>query len=324
MDYLVTGGCGFLGRHFVEFLLRKGHHVTVVDNLHSLGGGLHPSEWHGFDPRDSANFRFFEMDCRTFFETTLESYDYVVHAAAIVGGRRVLEEQPLAVATDISLDVAALDFVRKSGSGRLIYFSSSAAYPLSLQSPENHRALREDDIDFELALGIPDLAYGWAKLSGEYLARLAEQRYGLKISIYRPFSGYGFDQDDSYPFPAIIQRALLHRGGPFEVWGSGDQVRDFIHIDDCIQMIYDSCDRLSPSQPVNLSTAKPSSFKEFASIVFDEIGMDSTEVVGTANTPEGAFYRVGDRAFQESLSDFTPRSFREGIREALSISGRRN
>ena len=51
-------------------------------------------------------------------------------------------------------------------------------------------------------LGKPDLSYGWAKLNNEYLASLAYEKYGIKNTIFRPFSGYGSDQDLNYPFQA--------------------------------------------------------------------------------------------------------------------------
>ena len=67
--------------------------------------------------------------------------------------------------------------------------------------------LTEDMISFDLELGMPDMSYGWAKLTCEYLARLAYEKHGLKSVCYRPFSGYGEDQDDTYPFPSICKRA---------------------------------------------------------------------------------------------------------------------
>ena len=72
--------------------------------------------------------------------------------------------------------------------------------------------LKEDMISFDGDIGMPDMSYGWAKLTCEYLARLAYEKHGLKSICYRPFSGYGEDQDDAYPFPSICKRALANRG----------------------------------------------------------------------------------------------------------------
>ena len=96
-------------------------------------------------------------------------------------------------------------------------------------------ALAESDIDFSGGkLGQPDMTYGWSKLTGEYLARIAAEYYDLSVACVRPFSGYGEDQDLSYPIPAIAARAAGQET-PFEVWGTGKQGRDFVHIEDCIE-----------------------------------------------------------------------------------------
>ena len=119
---------------------------------------------------------------------------------------------------------------------RLLYASSSAAYPVDLQGKDGAVALKESDIQFGGRLGQPDMTYGWSKLTGEYLARIAHQHYGLHTACVRPFSGYGEEQDLSYPVPSIALRAAK-REAPLTVWGSGLQGRDFVHIDDCIEAI---------------------------------------------------------------------------------------
>ncbi len=64
-----------------------------------------------------------------------------------------------------------------------------------LQRQDHYELLKEDMIDFTKSIGMPDMSYGWAKLTCEYLARLAYEKHGLKSIVYRPFSGYGEDQD---------------------------------------------------------------------------------------------------------------------------------
>ncbi len=94
---------------------------------------------------------------------------------------------------------------------KTLCFSSSAAYPIKYQREGDYVLLREDMIGFDDDIGMPDMSYGWAKLTCEYLARLAYEKHGLKSVCYRPFSGYGEDQDDSYPFPSICKRALANQ-----------------------------------------------------------------------------------------------------------------
>ena len=130
----------------------------------------------------------------------------VYHFAAIVGGRMVIDGNPLAVALDLALDAA----VQLGGAGKarpVAVRVSSAAYPVDLQGKDGAVALKESDIQFGGRLGQPDMTYGWSKLTGEYLARIAHQHYGLHTACVRPFSGYGEEQDLTYPVPSIALRA---------------------------------------------------------------------------------------------------------------------
>lgn len=315
---LVTGGAGFVGRHMCHALLTAGWEVDCVDPVVARTGGLRPEAWPLFDPRDFAGFRFIDADCRQFFATG-GSYDVVFHLAAMVGGRAMIEHDPLAVAEDLSIDAEFFRYCARVKPGRVVFFSSSAAYPIALQRRDNFTLLREDMISFESDLGMPDLSYGWAKLTGEYLARLAHTNYGLKVVCYRPFSGYGEDQDLSYPFSSICKRAIEEAGKPvLKVWGTGDQMRDFIHIDDCVAFVLKSMGTYDDGSAINLSTGQLTSFKQFARLAAQIVGYDP-DVVGTSDTPEGVFARGGDRALQDKLG-LQPRvSFEEGIRRGIAF-----
>ena len=211
MRALVTGGAGFVGRHLCKGLLDGGWEVVCVDPVVARTGGLPPDAWPLFDPRDYTNFSYVDMDCRDYFKQD-KSFDYLFHLAAMVGGRLMIEYDPLAVAEDLAIDAEFFRYAVRVKPHKSVFFSSSAAYPVSLQRRDNFVLLREDMIEFENTIGVPDLSYGWAKLTGEYLARLAHQRYQQNVVCYRPFSGYGEDQDLTYPFPSICRRAIEQRG----------------------------------------------------------------------------------------------------------------
>ncbi|HYE56864.1 MAG TPA: NAD(P)-dependent oxidoreductase, partial [Rhodothermales bacterium] len=318
---LITGGAGFVGRHFTRRLLEAGHEVHVVDNVAPLTGGVAPaSGWPLFEPRDFAGFHFHEVDCRAFFrDHPHEAFDYAFHLAAIVGGRLVIEHNPLAVADDLSIDAEYWQWAVKAKPGKSLIFSSSAAYPVSLQRPDHYRLLVEDDIRFDGSdLGMPDLSYGWSKLTVEYLARLAYERHGLRSVCYRPFSGYGEDQDDTYPFPSICKRALAHRGADtLTVWGSGRQMRDFIHIEDCVTGVLTTMDAVDDGDAFNLSTGRLTSFIEFAQIAARVCGYVPT-IMGTSDKPEGVFARGGETAKQVAHGFRATISFEEGVARAIA------
>jgi GDP-L-fucose synthase len=206
----------------------------------------------------------------------------------------VIENNPMAVVEDLEIDAAFWRWAIEAKDTHIISFSSSAAYPIALQTPSNHRPLAETDIDLGKSLGIPDLTYGWAKLTSEYIGKLAHVKHGIKVACYRPFSGYGADQDLSYPFPAIMKRALEAKsGGDFIVWGSGLQERDFIHISDLVQNVLGSYKEIIDGSGVNLGTGIATNFKSLARTALSILGKD-LQVKGMSQMPEGVFSRVAD------------------------------
>jgi nucleoside-diphosphate-sugar epimerase len=322
MRALVTGGAGFVGRHLCHALLELGWDIVCVDPIVERTGGIRPEDWPLFDPRSYKGFTWVDQDCRAYFLKN-EQFDCAFHLAAMVGGRLMIEFDPLAVAEDLAIDADFFSWAKRTKPTKSVFFSSSAAYPIALQTRENaHIVLKEDMIDFDTKLGMPDLSYGWAKLTGEYIARLAHKHYGLDVACYRPFSGYGEDQDLTYPFPSVCKRALEFEGqDTLTVWGTGDQSRDFIHITDAIAFVLASMATIQDGSAMNLSTARKTTFKEFAKIAANTVGYDP-KVVGTSDKPEGVFARVGDTAWQESLGLKPTISFEEGVRRGVEYQRR--
>lgn len=311
---LLTGGSGFVGRHFCKRFLDSCYEVVCVDPIVEFTGGLHPSDWPLFDPRDYESFSFIEQDCRDYFtENPNEEFDYAFHLAAVVGGRLMIEHNPIAVAVDLSIDAEFWQWAVKAKPKKSICFSSSAAYPIKYQTFNNFILLKEEMIDFSCDLGMPDMSYGWAKLTHEYMAKLSYQKHGIQSVIYRPFSGYGEDQDMSYPFPSICKRILDNpKASVVEVWGTGDQMRDFIHIDDCIDGVLMTMDLIDNADALNLSTGKLTSFKEFVNLGSQLLGF-SPEIKGTSDKPEGVFARGGDTTKQVAYGFTAKTSLAEGI-----------
>lgn len=287
---LITGHLGFIGSNFTSYL------------------ETHGWETHGCDIKSPDG-----RDCRDLFKTDTTKYDLVIHAAAIVGGRETIENEPLSVAADLAIDSDAFNWAVRTGQPRFLYFSSSAAYPMELQGIFDRLLLKEDDIDPEfLHVSKPDLTYGWVKLTGEMLAGFA-RKAGVNVTVVRPFSGYGETQDLTYPFPSFIQRAL-NRDNPFQIWGDGTQCRDFIHVDDvvkaCMALVESGTD-----EPVNLATGRDTSFLELARIVTRQSSY-TPAIELLLNKPVGAQYRVGDPS--RLLKYYVPSiSVEEGVRRAL-------
>ena len=323
MSILIFGGAGFVGRHYTEHFLSKGKSVVVIDNIAPLSGGVHPKKWKLFNPyKFKKKFIFVNHDSRSFFKKKLEKkYELVINLAAIVGGREVIENNPLAVAEDLEIDTAFWRWVVKNKImiKHTITYSSSAAYPIHLQKRKKYRLLKETDIDFSNNfIGKPDLSYGWAKLNNEYLASLAYEKHGIKNTIFRPFSGYGSDQDLNYPFPSIIKRALNHnKKNNFIVWGSGYQMRDFIHIKDVVRGSLLIAKKIKNGKAVNLSSGNFLSFINLSKKILNILEKKNVHVSGNSTKPEGVFARGGSTFIQKKYG-FVPKiTINKGIEMAI-------
>jgi nucleoside-diphosphate-sugar epimerase len=261
---------------------------------------------------------------KVFADSTLV-WDLVVHAAAVEPHRAAIDGKPMHLARNLMLDAAMFEWAVRTGQRRVLYLSSSAAYPVHLQRRETDidkvarrllgstdRRLREDMIGFGEMVGTPDAHYGWAKLTGERMAAGANEA-GVPTHIVRAFSGYGEDQSLNFPFPAIVDRA---RRGDLSVWGPPGQTRDWIHIDDVIAgalAVVDAGD----TRPVNLCTGIGTEMGGLALLVARQGGLHPGEVKYIEDRPTGVMYRVGDPARMNE--HYTPKiSIEEGVRRALA------
>lgn len=346
-NILVTGGCGFVGRHLVAKLAAEGGAtIWIIDNLST---GKPPAEWevprltpagavggvaHWAVEGTDAVIRLIEADFTAVAQAELgmtpplgldrlPPFDEVYHLASVVGGRNVIDNDPLAVGIDLAIDSSFFLWAAKiARPQRILYASSSAAYPIDLQEAGGSKALREDDIAFDRRLGLPDYTYGWSKLTGEYLGRIAHEKYGLSVGVVRPFSGYGEDQDIAYPFPAIALRVAA-RHDPVRVWGSGHQTRDFVHIDDACDACMLVCRGVSDGSAYNIGSGEPVSFLTLAARMVTLAGYEA-QVMGTMGKPVGVAerYSVPDR-IRDQLGWRQTITLDDGIRRALAYAAGR-
>lgn len=286
MKVLITGSAGFVGRHMRAAL--RDHDVHAIDLAN------HPS-----------------FDALRYFETQNGHFDLVLHCAAFVNGRAGIDGSPAYLhAYNTQLDAAMFSWALRNAPGRVVYISSSAAYPAWDQYGECE-PLHEDLIDVTEP-NVPETSYGMSKLHGEQMAADVRQA-GVPVTVVRPFSGYGADQSLHYPFPSFIRRAL-DREDPFEIWGSGQQVRDWLHIDDLVAGTLAAVEA-GIDGPVNLCTGRGTSFDELADMV-TKMASYSPEIRHREDKAGGVDYRVGDPTLMHQF--FRPQvSLEEGIARAL-------
>jgi UDP-glucose 4-epimerase len=341
--HLITGGCGFVGRNMAKRLLATTNdRIVLVDDL---SVGTDPSTWlrlpliekynnaaiYGEDGR----LLFIQSDIREVLREFSKDHEWfskvhnfpverlndVFHFAAIVGGRAKIDGDPMAVALDLSIDAEMFYFVCRYKPDRFLYPSSSAAYPISKQTESDAIALAESDIDFA-NMGEPDMTYGWSKLTGEFLAKIAASHYGVKVTCIRPFSGYGEDQDLSYPVPAIAARAAK-KEDPFDVWGTGYQGRDFVHIDDVMDCILLAMEHIHDGTAINIGMGKLTTFREIIEIFCRLAGYTPT-IRPLTHKPVGVHSRYCDMTFVENRLGWKARiSTEQGMRRVYEAALKR-
>jgi nucleoside-diphosphate-sugar epimerase len=290
----VTGSAGFVGRHMVAELEVRGWDVDLCDLEHS-------------DAR--------EDDALVLFRRRSTVYDLVVHCAARSPHRAAIDGQPSIMPYNVMLDSAMFNWAIRTGQRRVLYLSSSAAYPLDLQGDfARPHALRESDIPWgNKNIGAPDASYGWTKLAGERMAAAAAEA-GVAVHVVRPFSGYGADQGTDWPFGAFLDRAR-RREDPFTIWGTGEQVRDWIHIDDVVNGAL-AVVEADARESVNLCTGTGTSMLELAEQICAAFGHEPLFQTHP-DAPAGVAYRVGDPTRFNEI--YRPRvSLAEGVQRAVA------
>jgi nucleoside-diphosphate-sugar epimerase len=283
MKALVTGSNGFVGRHMANALKVRGYEVI---------------EW-DLPETDM----LVELN-----RISTPSVDLVVHCAYRVGGRKEINSSRVNLSYNLSLDVALFQWAMKKKPGRILYFSSSAIYPVNFQGPHASRRLAEG----MAGEGSPDADYGWAKATGERLARNYAASGGI-VHVVRPFSGYGEDQSEDYPFPKFIARAKAKQN-PFEIWGDPSSERDWIHIDDVVAASLAVVDA-DYRDPVNICTGIGTAMWWLARLCMWEAGYEADHL--GIQGPIGVHTRVGEAKKLSQI--YTPKiSIEEGIKRAFS------
>jgi nucleoside-diphosphate-sugar epimerase len=230
-------------------------------------------------------------DCLHLFRGSQVVYDLVIHAAARSPHRAAIDGDPGMHPYNALLDAAMFDWAIRTGQPHVLYLSSCAA----LDGPV-------DD-------------YAATKLAGERLAANARAA-GIQVTVVRPYSGYGEDQSEDFPFRAFVERAR-RREDPFTIWGDGAQVRDWIHIDDVVSGALAVAES-GTTEPVSLCTGIGTSMLDLARMVCEQEGYEP-RFEFLLGQPGGVAYRVGDPS--ALLAVYQPQvSLEAGIKRALGVS----
>jgi len=306
LPVLVTGGASFIGSHLVDALMKKKAKVTVADDLSS--GRLAHLQQH----LAVGKIRFVKADLRhrELAERAVSGQACVFHLAAAHGGRGYLETHQAACASNFVLDGVVFDACVRNEVERIVYASSGCVYPCHLQAaPDRIVALRED------AVGPPfdaDGIYGWAKLMGEKVLAEYASEHKIKTVSCRYFTAYGPRATESHAVMAMIARAFV-RQTPFEVWGSGDQLRNWTYVSDIVEGTLLAAEHFDAGDAVNIGTMEGTRVIDAAELVLRRSG-HAAPILRRPDMPTGPYYRIADNSKLAERTGWRPSvSFAEGL-----------
>lgn len=229
MKILVTGGNGFIGHHLARRLKKEGHYVVVADiKRYEYGESDFADEFHWGDLSDTD---FCEKVC-------IGEYDEAYQLAALMGGCQFIftggsDADIMHNNSMINLNICE---ALKNTKTKVFFSSSACLYPEQIQEKTNSPALKEDTA-WPLN---PDSLYGLEKGFSERLYQAYHKNYGLDIRIGRFHNIYGHEtvyMGGKEKAPASISRKVAEAKDKVQIWGTGEQQRSFLFIDDCLDAV---------------------------------------------------------------------------------------
>jgi UDP-glucose 4-epimerase len=288
--YLITGGAGFIGSHLAEALLARGDEVSVLDSLSTgrlsnLGA-----------VRDNSRFSFTQGSVldELAVDQAVRECDVVVHLAAAVGVKLIVEQPLYSLTTNIRGAISVLEAAHRYRRKAMVASSSE------IYGKNNSEALDETS---DRILGSPAVArwaYSTSKAVDEILAYAYHRERGLPTIVVRLFNTVGPRQSPAYGMviPRFVRQALA--GEPLTVYGDGSQTRCFCHVADVVRALTALLDEPKAEGDVfNVGSSEEISIEELAKLVIARTA-SSSELV---HLPYDVAYEAGFEDMAKRVPD---------------------
>lgn len=254
MKILVTGGAGFIGSNVARLILRAGHSLTVLDNLETGHKGAIPKV---------AKLVVGDISDSQKCAQALAGVDAVIHLAGLIIVPESVKD-PLKYCNNNVIGTAKLlEAMRKANVKKIIFSSSACVYG----TPKNLPIKEETPLH-------PDNPYGASKASIEAFLQAYHAVFGFDAIILRYFNPYGpgeEHQPETHAIPNFIKATLAKK--PIPLYWKGEQIRDFIYIDDLAQAHIDVLE-LKEHQIFNIGTETGVEVKDVITEIFKIVGYE--------------------------------------------------
>jgi nucleoside-diphosphate-sugar epimerase len=304
---VITGAGGFIGGHLVAELVRRGRtRIRAVDRKPL-------DEW--YQVYDGVENVVADLSRRESCEAACRDASQVYQLAADMGGMGFIETHKARCMLSVLINTHMLAAAQEAGIERYFYASSACVYNAERQTDPRVTALRESDA----YPALPEDGYGWEKLFSERMCRHFSEDFSLATRVARYHNVYGplgTWEGGREKAPAAICRkvveAILSGEPRIEIWGSGEQTRSFMYIDDCVEgtlRIMES----DVEEPLNLGSSELVSINQLVGLV-EEIAGIELERYYAPDAPLGVAGRNSDNARIRERLDWEPSiSLRDGM-----------
>ena len=263
----VTGAGGFIGGALIAELRRQGHaNLRAVDIKP-------PDEW--YQRFDDVENLVLDLNLKESCDRAAAGAGQIYNLAANMGGMGFIEHNKALCMLSVLINTHMLQAAHEQGARRFFYSSSACVYNGEKQRDPNNPGLKEEDAYPALA----EDGYGWEKLFSERMCRHFSEDYGMYTRVARFHNVYGPNgtwDGGREKAPAAVCRKVIEAkfSGKHEIsiWGTGDQTRSFMYIDDCmkgIQAIMES----NILEPINLGSSEMVTINQLVDIVEDIAGI---------------------------------------------------
>ena len=265
MNFLVTGGVGFIGSHVCERLLEAGHAVCALDDLNDFyDPAIKQSTLRELQSR-AQSFSFVHADITNRGEVDeifrSMAFDQIIHLAARAGVRPSLEQPALYQRVNVEGTVNVLEAARERGVKKITIASSSSVYGVNSKVP-----FSEADPIFSAIS-----PYAASKLGCEALGHVYHHVYGMDVCMLRFFTVYGPRQR---PDLAIHKFArLMQSGQPIPVFGDGNTSRDYTYVDDTVDGVIAATDKEFGYEIINLGESQTVELDRLIELIEQAMGV---------------------------------------------------
>ena len=318
MKICITGGAGMIGSNLVKKLVSDHHEVKVIDNL--WRGNIENLAENG-NELISLEKNFFNIDLNNasnipFVEEITKNVDVVIHLADIVAGiGYVFNKQYEIFKLNNSINTNLFQAVSNSKIKKLVYVGTACSFPLELQDSLESQLNNED-----LFPANPESAYGWSKLIGQlelkYLAETVDFEINTLIlhNVYGPNCEY--EGERTQVIPSLINRVVEAKDGDtIEVWGSGEQGRAFVHVNDIVNGIYSTLHKSNLPEYMQIGPNYCTSIKELVETLIKISGKD-LKIHFDTTKPEGDKGRFANYHLAKETIGWEPTvNFYDGLKE---------